>query len=87
LSDTYKPHTSEEAVGLVPPTVAATLKNGEEYGIRWWNRSSQKSRQISEPTQNGQRYYRRKIAYIETQRRVDSDPGPGLPCALARGES
>ena len=41
LSDTYKPHTYEEAVELVPPTVAATLRNGEEYGIRWWNRSSQ----------------------------------------------
>ena len=44
LSDTYKPHTYEEAVGLVTPAVAATLREDEMYGIRWWNRSSQKSR-------------------------------------------
>jgi site-specific DNA recombinase len=63
LSDTYKPHTYEEAVELVPPMAAAILTNDEEYGIRWWNRSSQKSRQISEHTQDGTRRYRRKVAY------------------------
>src|SRR3712207_3873658 len=36
MSDTYKPHTCEEAIGLVPDAVAAVLREGEEYGIRWW---------------------------------------------------
>jgi hypothetical protein len=82
LSDTYKPHTSEEAVGLVPPTVAATLKNGEEYGIRWWNRSSQKSRQVSEHTQDGTRRYRRKVAYA--RRASEEWVGAPAPALLPR---
>jgi site-specific DNA recombinase len=82
LSDTYKPHTYEEAAGLVPPTVAATLTNGEEYGIRWWNRSSQKSRQISEHTQDGTRRYRRKVAY---ERRAPEEwVGAPVPAFLHR---
>ena len=63
LSDIYKPHTYEEVAGLVPQEVAATLDEGGEWGIRWWNRSSQKSRQVSEPAQDGRRVYRRKVAY------------------------
>jgi hypothetical protein len=87
LSDTYKPHTSEEAVGLVPPTVAATLTNGEECGIRWWNRSSQKSRQVSEPTPNGDRRYRRKVAYApRAKEEWIATPVPAF-LARARGES
>jgi site-specific DNA recombinase len=58
LSDIYKPHTYEGTLGLVPEQVAAYLQKEKSYGIRWWNRSSQKSRQVSEPTQNGQRHYR-----------------------------
>jgi DNA invertase Pin-like site-specific DNA recombinase len=68
LSDTYKPHTYEEAAELVPPAVAVTLREGEMYGIRWWNRSSQKSHQVSEPTSNGDRRYRRKVAYASRGR-------------------
>jgi hypothetical protein len=30
LSDTYKPHTYEEAIELVPPAVAATLAEGSQ---------------------------------------------------------
>ena len=68
LSDTYKPHTREEAAGLVPPAVSGNLEEGEEYGIRWWNRSSQKGRQVSEPTRDGTRRYRRKVASSERPR-------------------
>ena len=70
MSDTYKPHTREEAAGLVPPAVAANgaLKEGEEYGIRWWNRSSQKGRQVSETARDGTRRYRRKVAVSERDR-------------------
>jgi site-specific DNA recombinase len=63
LSDTYKPYTYEEAMELVPPAAAATLTEGGEFGIRWWNRFSRKSHQVSEPTQDGRRRYRRKVAY------------------------
>ena len=47
LNDIYMPHTYEEVVELVPEGVAVTLDREQEYGIRWWNRSSQKSRQVS----------------------------------------
>src|ERR671910_734371 len=82
LSDTYKPHTYEEAVELVPPMVAATLTSGEEYGIRWWNRSSQKSRQVSEHTQDGTRRYRRKVAYA--RRALEEWVGAPVPAFLPR---
>src|SRR5215203_6105888 len=82
LSDTYKPHTYEEAVELVPPTVAATLTCGEEYGIRWWNRSSQKSRQVSEQTRDGNRRYRRKVAYA--RRAPEEWVGAPVPAFLPR---
>jgi site-specific DNA recombinase len=68
LNDTYKPHTYKEAIELVPSAVAATLTEGEKYGIRWWNRYSRKSRQVSEPTPNGDRRYRRKVAYASRAR-------------------
>ena len=70
MSDTYKPHTREEAAALVPPAVAAngSLKVGEEYGIRWWNRSSQKGHQVSETARDGTRRYRRKVAFAERDR-------------------
>ena len=70
MSDTYKPHTREEAAALVPPAVAANgaLKEDEEYGIRWWNRYSRRSRQLSEPTRDGTRRYRRKVALSERDR-------------------
>jgi len=70
MSDTYKPHTREEAAELVPPAVVASgvSKEGEEYGIRWWNRYSRRSRQVSEPARDGSRRYRRKVALSERDR-------------------
>ena len=64
LSDTYKPHTYQEAMELVPSEVTGILEEGKSYGIRWWNRSSQRSRQVAEATHDGQRHYRRKVAYV-----------------------
>jgi site-specific DNA recombinase len=85
LSDTYKPHTYEEAAGLVPPAVAANgaVREGEEYGIRWWNRSSQKSRQVSEPARDGTRRYRRKVAFAARDR-AEWIAAP-VPAFLPRG--
>jgi site-specific DNA recombinase len=82
LSDTYKPHAYEEALELVPPTVAATLDPDKEYGIRWWNRSSQKSRQVSESGRDGQRRYRRKFAYA--RRSPGEWIGAAVPAFLLR---
>ncbi|MDP9484181.1 MAG: recombinase family protein [Actinomycetota bacterium] len=63
LRDTYLPRPYEEIAGLVSPEVAATLNPEASYGIRWWNRSDQKGRQISEPNGEGGRRYRRKTSY------------------------
>jgi site-specific DNA recombinase len=82
LSDTYKPHTYEETLDLVPAQVAVALEEENTYGIRWWNRSSQKRRQVSEPTRNGQRHYRQKVAYTPRHRAEwIATPGSGLPSA------
>jgi hypothetical protein len=65
LSDTYKPHTYQETLALVGGGTARTrdLDPNGEYAIRWWNRSSQKTRQISEAAANGERHYRRKVTF------------------------
>ena len=54
----------------------------KEYGIRWWNRSSQKSRQVSEPGRDGQRRYRRKVAYA--RRSPEEWIGAAVPAFLLR---
>jgi site-specific DNA recombinase len=84
LSDTYKPHTYEETIELVPPAAAATLAKGREYGIRWWNRFATKSHQISEPTRDGSgaRRYRSKVAYSPRAR--DEWVGAPVPAFLPR---
>jgi site-specific DNA recombinase len=82
LSDTYKPHTREEVAQMVPQAVAATLNEGEEYGIRWWNRSSQKSRQVSEPSRDGTRRYLTKVAFA--LRSPDEWIGVPVPAFLPR---
>jgi hypothetical protein len=65
LSDTYKPHTYQETLALVGEGTSRTrdLDPTREYGIRWWNRSSQKTRQISEAAADGGRHYRRKVTF------------------------
>lgn len=64
LSDTYRPHTHEEVSRLVSPEVAASLDPGGTYGVRWWNRSDQKGRQISESDGRGGRRYRKRTSYV-----------------------
>jgi Recombinase zinc beta ribbon domain len=82
LSDIYKPYTYEEAIELVPPVAAATLTEGGEYGIRWWNRFSRKSHQVSQPTRDGGRRYRSKVAYLPRSR--DEWVGVPVPASLPR---
>ncbi|PLS85969.1 MAG: hypothetical protein CYG60_09715, partial [Actinobacteria bacterium] len=68
MNDLYRPHTYEETVELVSAEVAATLDPAKEYGIRWWNRVSQKVRQVAEADGNGQRRYRRRTTATRRNR-------------------
>jgi hypothetical protein len=68
MNDLYRPHTYEETADLVSAEVAARLDPTREYGIRWWNRISQKTRQVSESDGNGQRRYRRRTATTRRER-------------------
>jgi len=68
MNDLYLPHTYEETLELVSSAVAAALNPNKEYGIRWWNRVSQKRRQVSEAGGNGQRRYRRRITTTKRDR-------------------
>ena len=43
MSDLYLPHTCEEIRSLVSSSVAAGLEDGENYGVRWWNRHEKKT--------------------------------------------
>jgi site-specific DNA recombinase len=68
MGDIYRPHTYEETADLVSAEVAARLDPAKEYGIRWWNRMSQKISQVSESDGNGQRRYRRRTATTRRDR-------------------
>src|SRR5215217_6101822 len=56
LDDVYRPHTYEEIEELVSPEVAARLDREQLYGIWWYNRLRVRTRQVSEPSENGRRY-------------------------------
>ena len=62
--DAYRPHTYEEVAELVSPDVAASLDCGQLYGIWWYNRLRVRTRQVSEPSENGRRY-RREARFTE----------------------
>ena len=68
INDIHRPHTYDETAALVSPEIAATLDPDKEYGIRWWNRSNQTSRQVSETDGNGQRLYRTRRGYVARDR-------------------
>jgi hypothetical protein len=68
MSDIYRPHTYEETAALLSAEAALALEPGTEYGIRWWNRVSQKRRQVSEPDGNGERRYRKRTTTVKRGR-------------------
>lgn len=68
MNDIYRPHTYEETAALLSAEAAVALEPGTEYGIRWWNRVSQKRRQVSEPDGDGERRYRKRITTIKRSR-------------------
>jgi site-specific DNA recombinase len=56
LDDVYRSHTYEEVEELVSPDVAARLDREQLYGVWWYNRLRVRTRQVSEPSENGRRY-------------------------------
>src|SRR3712207_3762565 len=60
LDDVYRAHTFDEVSGLVAPEVAARLDPAKRYGIWWFNRRREETRQVSEFGPEGRRYRRRK---------------------------
>jgi len=64
LDDVYRFHTYEEITALVAPEVAARLDPDQLYGVWWYNRLRVRTRQVSEPSENGRRY-RTKARFTE----------------------
>ncbi|MDP9477460.1 MAG: recombinase family protein [Actinomycetota bacterium] len=56
MDDAYRPHTYETIQQLVSPDVAARLDPEGLYGVWYYNRLRVKTRQVSEPSENGRRY-------------------------------
>jgi hypothetical protein len=59
-SDSYRPHTVEELLELVPATVAASLDPDKRYGVSWYGRRRTRNKQVAETGADGTRRYRRK---------------------------
>src|SRR5215210_6652477 len=81
LDDVYKPHTYEEVEELVSPEVAARLERGRLYGIWWYNRLRVRTRQVSEPSENGRRYRREARFTVKPKEEWVAVPVPysGIP--------
>ncbi len=61
LDDVYRPHTHDEVAERVAPEVAARLNRDGLYGLWTYNRVHTRTRQVSEPTNDGGRRYRRQV--------------------------
>jgi site-specific DNA recombinase len=81
LDDVYKPHTYEEVEKLVSPEVAARLEREQFYGIWWYNRLRVRTRQVSEPSENGRRYRREARFTVKPKEEWVAVPVPysGIP--------
>jgi site-specific DNA recombinase len=81
LDDVYKPHTYQEVEKLVSPEVAAGLDREKLYGIWWYNRLRVRTRQVSEPSENGRRYRREARFTVKPKEEWVAVPVPyaGIP--------
>jgi site-specific DNA recombinase len=61
LDDAYRPHTFEEVAARVAPEVAARLDPNALYGLWTFNRLHTRTRQVSEPEEDGGRRYRTQV--------------------------
>jgi DNA invertase Pin-like site-specific DNA recombinase len=62
LDDIYRAHHLEEIVVAVSPEVAARLDPDKRYRLWWFNRRGVRTKQVSEPSENGRRY-RKKYSW------------------------
>jgi site-specific DNA recombinase len=87
LDDVYRPHTYAEVEPLVSPDVAARLDPDKLYGIWWFNRERVKTRQVSEPTENGRRYRTDVISAPKPKEEWIAVPVPasGIPREVVDG--
>jgi site-specific DNA recombinase len=81
LDDVYRPHTYEEVEALISPDVAARLESEQLYGIWWYNRLRVRTRQVSEPSENGRRYRREARFTVKPKEEWVAVPVPyaGIP--------
>jgi site-specific DNA recombinase len=81
LDDVYRPHTYEEVEALVSPDVAARLESEQLHGIWWYNRLRVRTRQVSEPSENGRRYRREARFTVKPKEEWVAVPVPnaGIP--------
>jgi site-specific DNA recombinase len=81
LDDVYRPHTYQEVEKLVSPEVAAGLDREKLYGIWWYNRLRVRTRQVSEPSENGRRYRREARFTVKPKEEWVAVPVPyaGIP--------
>jgi len=81
LDDVYRPHTYQEVEKLVSPEVAAGLDREKLYGIWWYNRLRVRTRQVSEPSENGRRYRREARFTVKNKEEWVAVPVPyaGIP--------
>jgi site-specific DNA recombinase len=87
LDDAYRPHTHEEVVAVVAPEVAARLDRDQLYGLWTFNRLHTRTRQVSEPAEDGSgaRRYRRQVLTRERppeERLYVPVPYAGIPREL-----
>jgi site-specific DNA recombinase len=85
LDDVYRPHTYEEVEELVSPKVASRLERGQLYGIWWYNRLRVRTRQVSEPSENGRRYRTEARSTVKPKEEWVAVPVPyaGIPREVA----
>ena len=81
LDDVYRPYTYQEIEKLLSPEVAAGLDREKHYGIWWYNRLRVRTRQVSEPSENGRRYRREARFTVKPKEEWVAVPVPyaGIP--------
>jgi len=81
MDDAYSPHTYETILQMVSPDVAARLDPEGLYGVWWYNRLRVRTRQVSEPSQNGRRYRKEARFSVKPKEEWVAVPVPdaGIP--------
>ncbi len=81
LDDVYRPHTCEEVACLVSSNLVARLDQSKHYGIWWFNRQRVSSTQVSEVSEGGRRYRKKRKLVVKPKEEWIAVPVPdsGIP--------